>query len=189
MLFLSTPAHTHPLPPPALHSAPSYYMLPHELQVTQAPGGSSTTASPPSSSPTSRSRASPMTCVKHCLVEVRRGGRCFIEVEQGKTMPYNSLHDLVLACSSMETLYPDVPKDEAFFETLGAGRSASDMGISMYPPDHLRGSGGEGLGGAGGFAGATGSNVVTLEEWGSRPIGMMLVDADFDADMSVAAPV
>ena len=145
-------------------------------------------ASPPSSS---RGRASPpMTCVKHCLVEVRRGGRCFIEVEQGKTVPYNSLHDLVRACSSMQTLYPDVPKDEAFYESggLGPGRSASDMGISMYPPDHVRSSvGGPGEGIEGG-AGA-GSNVVTLEEWGSRPIDMVLVDADFDADMSVAAPV
>lgn len=128
-----------------------------------------------------------MTCVKHCLVEVRRGGRCFIEVEQGKTMPYNSLHDLVRACSSMRTLYPSVPKDEAFNAGGGgggAGRCASDnAGISMYPPDHLRGSG-PGVGGAG-----TTGNVVTLEEWGSRPIDMVLVDGDFDADMSVAAPV
>lgn len=128
-----------------------------------------------------------MTCVKHCLVEVVRGGQCFIEVEQGKKVPYNSLHDLVRACSSMRTLYPDVPKEEAFHESLGPGRSGSDMGASMYPPDPMRGSGGPGLG-AGMGAGTAGNNVVTLEEWGSRPIDIVL-DADFDADMSVAAPV
>lgn len=143
-------------------------------------------AAPPwPSSSSARSRASPTTCVKHCLVEVRRGGQCFIEVEQGKTMPYNSLHDLVLACTSMRTLYPDVPKNEAFHETRGPVRSVSDMGIAMYPPDHMRGSGG----GPEGQGVGAGNNVVTLEEWGSRPIDMVLVDADFDADMGVAAPV
>lgn len=83
----------------------------------------------------------------------------------------------------MQTLYPNVPKEEAFYErSAGPGRTTSDMGIPMYPPDNLRGSG------PGGVGAGTG-NVVTLEEWGSRPIDMVLVDADFDADMSVAAPV
>eukprot|EP00752_Nemacystus_decipiens_P002493 g2344.t1 len=139
--------------------------------VTHAPGGSSMMASPPSSAFSSP----PTTCVKHCLVDVQRGGRCFIEVEQGKTVPYDSLHDLVRACSSMQTLYPDVPKGEAFYESgsLGPGRSVSD--ISMHPPEHVRGSG-DGPRGRGGGTGGAASNVFTLEEWGSRPIDMALVE-------------
>lgn len=122
-----------------------------------------------------------MTCVKHCLVEVRKGGRCYIEVEQGSKMPYRSLHDLVRACSSMRTLYPDVPKDEAFYEVGGSvGEGESDMGVSMHPPDMARLS-------VGGCPGS--GDVVTLEEWGSRPIEMVLVDDDLDADMTLAAPV
>lgn len=122
-----------------------------------------------------------MTCVKHCLVEVRQGGRCYIEVEQGSKVPYRSLHDLVRACSSMQTLYPDVPKEEAFYEVGGSvGDSESDTGVSTHPPNMARLS----VGG-----GPVTGEVVTLEEWGSRPIEMVLVDDVLDADMTLAAPV
>lgn len=136
--------------------------------------------SPPPSRPRSQS-----ICVKHCLVEVRKGGWCYIEVEQGSKVKYSSLHDLVRACSSMLVLYPDVLKEEAFDEFsgggpwgVGGGGGAADSDtMSLYPqhPDVARLSGPVG--------------VVTLEEWGSRPIEMVLMDDDLDADLTLAGPV
>lgn len=138
-------------------------------------------ASPPPSRPRSQSM-----CVKHCLVEVRKGGWCSIEVEQGSKVQYPSLHDLVRACSSMQVLHPDVRKEEAFDEPSGGGpwgfvsgggggAAMSDTAMSLHPPDVARLSGPVG--------------VVTLEEWGSRPIDMVLVDDDLDADLTLAGPV
>lgn len=168
--------------------------------MTQAPGGSarSSRGSPPRPRSASGLGQRPTTTciVKHCLVEVRQGGRCLIEVEQGSTVPYPSLHDLVRACSSMQTLFPNVPKEEAFYECVGMGapggawggigvNGGSDAGISMYPPDVARFSGplegGRRAGGQG--------VVLSLEEWGSRPIEMVLLDDDLDAEMTLAAPV
>ncbi|CAM9719867.1 unnamed protein product [Scytosiphon promiscuus] len=131
--------------------------------VTQAPGGPARSSRGSPSHPQCgtglRPRSTANCIVKHCLVEVRQGGRCFIEVEQGNTVPYPSLHALVRACTSMQTLFPNVPKENAFDD---------DAGISMYPPDGV---------------------VLSLEEWGSRPIEMVLVDDDLDAEMTLAAPV
>lgn len=138
------------------------------------------------STPRPRPRSQSM-CVKHCLVEVRKGGWCYIEVQQGSKVRYPSLHDLVLACSSMQVLYPDVRKEEAFDEPSGGGPWGGGGGgggdaalsdtMSLYPqpPDVARLSGPVG--------------VMTLEEWGSRPIDMVLVDDDLDADLTLAGAV
>ncbi|CAM9674291.1 unnamed protein product [Ectocarpus sp. 4 AP-2014] len=163
-------------------SQPGELVVSFTEHVTQAaPRASSMLASAPRSRPRPQSM-----CVKHCLVEVRRGGWCYIEVEQGSKVPYPSLHDLVLACSSMQVLYPDVRKEDAFDEPSGGGPWGGGGGegdaalsdtMSLYPqpPDVTRLSGPVG--------------VVTLEEWGSRPIDMVLVDDDLDADLTLAGAV
>ncbi|CAB1112357.1 unnamed protein product [Ectocarpus sp. CCAP 1310/34] len=161
-------------------SQPGELVVSFTEHVTQAaPRDSSMLASAPCSRPRSQSM-----CVKHCLVEVRRGGWCYIEVEQGSKVPYPSLHDLVLACSSMEVLYPDVRKEDAFDEPSGGGpwgggggdAALSDsMPLYPQPSDVTRLSGPVG--------------VVTLEEWGSRPLDMVLVDDDLDADLTLAGAV
>ncbi|CAM9759163.1 unnamed protein product [Ectocarpus sp. 6 AP-2014] len=98
-------------------SQPGELVVSFTEHVTQAaPRASAMLTSAPRSRPRSQSM-----CVKHCLVEVRRGGWCYIEVEQGSKVPYPSLHDLVLACSSMQVLYPDVRKEDAFDEPSGGG--------------------------------------------------------------------
>ncbi|CAM9777047.1 unnamed protein product, partial [Hapterophycus canaliculatus] len=54
--------------------------------------------------------------VRNCVVRVCAEGSCTIDLG-GMTQTYATLHDLVRWSSSLKTLYPDIPKEEAFYLT------------------------------------------------------------------------
>eukprot|EP00752_Nemacystus_decipiens_P002487 g2338.t2 len=79
--------------------------------------------------------------VSHCLVKVRRGGRCCLK--EGPQRWHASLRDLVMETSTLTTLYPSTPKKAAFDEEtppsvqgqLGGGGGGLGAGQSGAYPD------------------------------------------------------
>ncbi|CAM9665986.1 unnamed protein product [Scytosiphon promiscuus] len=66
--------------------------------------------------------------VTHCVIEVHAGGACSIRVGKGNKT-YASLHDLVRLTGPLKTLYPDIPKAEAFYTAPLSRGSAADRGV------------------------------------------------------------
>lgn len=85
------------------------------------------------------------TCPKHCLIAVKAGGNCQLEIGNNGNATYRSLNELVRDCTRLRYLYPNVPKEDAFGLRPQTGWDAP---LPPTPPPAMRFSGGAGVQGA-----------------------------------------